>query len=603
MKRIYKNIIASTLVAASTASIGGTMYVIYKTNNNSANVSFKKGQNPPGMSENGNQKGSMGTPPSKPSDSSGNSQSMSLTATSNNQSKNKSGKMGTPPSGMKGGNTKASILSLYYVAFGIESFVLVGSVAYLIISKGSSRKVRLMMKSKKKILIAGMSVALLTGAFTVGEGYIANHYLVQAKNMPSSPMGTPPGNGGGNMQKPGSSSSSSSSTKATGKKTITNKKMVTGTVTSTKTDQSTILVKSGGNATIKNATIKKSGASSNTENSEFYGVNAGILVQKGSTAKITNSKITTSAKGANAVFATGSKSKITISNSTIKTTGSASARGLDATYGGTIIGNKLTITTKGGSCATLATDRGEGTVSVSNSKLTTNGSGSPVIYSTGKITLTKSTGTANKAQAVVVEGKNTATVKNSTLTATGEGNRGTVDQCGVMIYQSMSGDAGTGVGTFNATNSKISIEKSSAYYKSAPMFFVTNTSAVINLTNTKLSFGSGTLLSAKGTSQWGTSGSNGGNVKINAKKQTLTGRITADKLSTVSLNLTNGSTYKGAINSSNTAKKVTLKLDKSSKITLTGDTYVTSLSDADSTNSNINLNGHKLYVNGKLFTK
>ena len=100
MKRIYKNIIASTLVAASTASIGGTMYVIYKTNNNSANVSFKKGQNPPGMSENGNQKGSMGT----------------------------------PPSGMKGGNTKASISSLYYVAFGIESFVLVGSVAYLIVS-------------------------------------------------------------------------------------------------------------------------------------------------------------------------------------------------------------------------------------------------------------------------------------------------------------------------------------------------------------------------------------------------------------------------------------------------------------------------------------
>jgi translation elongation factor P/translation initiation factor 5A len=167
----------------------------------------------------------------------------------------------------------------------------------------------------------------------------------------------------------------------------------------------------------------------------------------------------------------------------------------------------------------------------------------------------------------------------------------------------MSGDAGTGVGTFNATNSKISIKKSSSYYKTAPMFFVTNTSAVINLTNTTLSYGSGTLLSVKGTSQWGTTNSNGGTVTINANKQTLTGNITADKLSTVTLNLTNGSTYKGAINTSNKAKKVTLKLDKSSKITLTGDTYVTFLSDADSTYSNINLNGHKLYVNGKLFTK
>lgn len=41
------------------------------------------------------------------------------------------------------------------------------------------------------------------------------------------------------------------------------------------------------------------------------------------------------------------------------------------------------------------------------------------------------------------------------------------------------------------------------------MFFVTNTDAVINLTNTKLSYGSNTLLSVKGTSEWGQSGSNG----------------------------------------------------------------------------------------------
>ncbi|HAN58602.1 MAG TPA: hypothetical protein DCQ45_06395, partial [Erysipelotrichaceae bacterium] len=69
-------------------------------------------------------------------------------------------------------------------------------------------------------------------------------------------------------------------------------------------------------------------------------------------------------------------------------------------------------------------------------------------------------------------------------------------------------------------------------------------------------------------------------------------------ISTVAIKLTN-STYKGAINTKNKAKKVTLTLDKSSKITLTGDTYVTSLKDADPTYSNINFNGYKLYVNGK----
>ena len=40
-----------------------------------------------------------------------------------------------------------------------------------------------------------------------------------------------------------------------------------------------------------------------------------------------------------------------------------------------------------------------------------------------------------------------------------------------------------------------------------------------------------------------------------------------------------------------------LKLDKTSKIKLTTDTYVTSLEDVDKTYSNIVLNGYKLYVN------
>ena len=43
---------------------------------------------------------------------------------------------------------------------------------------------------------------------------------------------------------------------------------------------------------------------------------------------------------------------------------------------------------------------------------------------------------------------------------------------------------------------------------------------------------------------------------------------------------------------------MTLDDYKSSKITLTGDSYVTSFTDADSSYSNINFNGYKLYVNG-----
>lgn len=48
----------------------------------------------------------------------------------------------------------------------------------------------------------------------------------------------------------------------------------------------------------------------------------------------------------------------------------------------------------------------------------------------------------------------------------------------------------------------------------------------------------------------------------------------------------------------NTANNITLKLDGSSSIKLTGDSYITSLETKDTTYSNIDFNGYKLYVNG-----
>ncbi|ETJ45322.1 hypothetical protein Q604_UNBC00679G0001, partial [human gut metagenome] len=54
-----------------------------------------------------------------------------------------------------------------------------------------------------------------------------------------------------------------------------------------------------------------------------------------------------------------------------------------------------------------------------------------------------------------------------------------------------------------------------------------------------------------------------------------------------------------AINTDNTAKEVTLKLSKDSTWTLTGDSYVKTLTNEDTTNSNIHLNGYKLVVADK----
>lgn len=97
---------------------------------------------------------------------------------------------------------------------------------------------------------------------------------------------------------------------------------------------------------------------------------------------------------------------------------------------------------------------------------------------------------------------------------------------------------------------------------------------------------------------WGNSGSNGGTVTLNMTNQNAIGNIVIDSISSLDMVMESGSYYEGTINGENSAKSITLKLDSSSKIKLTGDSYVTSLDNETSDYSNIDFNGYTLYVNG-----
>ena len=158
----------------------------------------------------------------------------------------------------------------------------------------------------------------------------------------------------------------------------------------------------------------------------------------------------------------------------------------------------------------------------------------------------------------------------------------------------MSGDASDGTATFTSKNSTITTNKGDSFY-------VTNTSAEINLENNKIvnNDKSGNFLRIQKDS-WGNSGSNGGDVTLNMTKQSVKGNIEVDEISSLIMNLKTNSYYEGAINSSNSAKSIKLSLDKTSKIKLTSDSYVSSLTDEDESYSNIDFNGYKLYVNGKV---
>ena len=86
--------------------------------------------------------------------------------------------------------------------------------------------------------------------------------------------------------------------------------LATNKVSSDDADENVILVEDGATLTLNTVTVSKTGDASNTENAEFYGLNAAVLVTNSSTGVIYNSTIITNGKGANAVFSYGSSSKI-----------------------------------------------------------------------------------------------------------------------------------------------------------------------------------------------------------------------------------------------------------------------------------------------------
>lgn len=342
----------------------------------------------------------------------------------------------------------------------------------------------------------------------------------------------------------------------------------------------------GETMSLSNALITKTGDSEGDE-ADFYGENAAIYAHDGAVLDLSELVIKTDGTHANAVFSYGSGTTVNISDSVIYTQGNCSG-GLMTTGGGTTNAENLTIHTTGNSSAAIRSDRGGGIVNVNGGSYTTDGKGSPVIYSTADITVSDAQMTSTSAQGVVVEGKNSVTLNNCDLTAENVSKNSDKSDTyqAVMIYQSMSGDAAEGEASFTMNGGTL-------VNKNGDIFFVNNTVASISLNNAEIINESDGVFLRAAAAGWGSEGDNGGHVTMYAKKQNIEGGIIVDGVSTLNLYLENGSSFTGSIENEG---EVYVELSGGSTWTLIADTSITSLTcDADS----INLNGHKLYVNGE----
>ena len=366
------------------------------------------------------------------------------------------------------------------------------------------------------------------------------------------------------------------------------------TYTSTGDDENALRV-DGATVTLKDITIEKTaGSSSNTEDGDFYGLNAGLLVLNGATATITGATVNTSVTNGNGVFSYGEGTVVNISDSTIRTTENNSG-GIQTTGGGTMNATNLDVETQENSAAAIRSDRGGGTVNVDGGSYVTNGTGSPAIYCTADISVSDATLTANASEGVVVEGKNSVALTDCDVTGnmsnTYNGDSDENIHC-IMIYQSMSGDADVGEATFSAEGGSITA-------KTGDMFYITNTDCEITLKDVAFTLANDVFLRVEGNSSsrgWGTEGANGGDVTLTADSQEFTGNILVDEISSLVLTMKNGTSYEGAINPDGDGGTVDVTLDDDSTWTLTGDSYITSF---DGDTSNITANGYHLYVNGE----
>lgn len=502
---------------------------------------------------------------------------------------NSNGQMANPENSMESNKMGSGKLIGYYVLIVVQSLCLAAVMVYLIMSAFNKKTFKQTFILKDKIIIYILSVVLLAEPFAVVGSCTVKNSSVKMQN---------------NQINQNKTEQSTANIVYSGAFNITkDTEILSGSYNSANVDENAVLVNGNLNATIKNITVEKTGDSNGGDTTSFYGVNSAILAKSGANLSLENITVTTNAVGANGVFSYGGSATtnntstdgttVTVKNSKI-TTKKDNSGGIMTTGGGITNAYNLNVNTLGISSAAIRTDRGGGKVNVEGGSYKTSGSGSPAVYSTAEITVKNATLVSKASEGIVVEGKNSVVIENCNLTDTNTKLNGlSTTYKNIFLYQSISGNADTGNSSFTAVNSKITTNKGDTFY-------ITNTSSTVTLSGNTIvnTDNSGNFLRAQADS-WGNKGSNGGEVTLILNKQKAVGNIVIDNVSTLNMELNDSSYYEGTINSSNNAKLIELKLDKSSRIKLTGNSYVTSFENEDLTNSNIDFNGYKLYVNGK----
>lgn len=347
---------------------------------------------------------------------------------------------------------------------------------------------------------------------------------------------------------------------------------------------------------------KESGKSTDFDSSTLYGLNSTFIAKEGSEIFLEESKLSSSISYSSAFFATGLETTATLNNVELSTDKDNSSA-LNASSEAKIDISNSEIKTKGNNSDAIKTLDANSLININDSTIITEGQNSTLLYSKGKIEALNIKGTSNSYLAII-EDRNSLELTNANLITNGQDKTINEYLGAFLIYSQESASASNNYTSakLDIIDSIIEINKDSSWYDKTPLFYLTNTEANINITNTTLNYGSDILLKAVANSEYGDIGDNAASVTLTATDQELTGEIIVDSNSKVRLNL-NNSTYEGKINVDNLSANVDVTFDYDSRWELTGDSYINILqiTKTDYLRKNvrkyIRSNGYNVYYN------
>lgn len=359
----------------------------------------------------------------------------------------------------------------------------------------------------------------------------------------------------------------------TSKTLTTQPEFVSSITEKSKNNDEIALLISSGNIELKKLKIEK-GGDSTSQNELASGTNSGLLILNGGRLTTENGTFTTYGTSSNAIFSS-TNTNVTLNNSEIMTYGKNSS--CIVTVQSNLTGTNMTLITDEENSPAIRAYNGSN-INITSAEIETVSKNSPLIITEGNVSIKDSNLNSNISSAITIKDKGSINLENTTIYSYDEA-EDLSNSKNIHIYSSSNTNE---YATFNATNSNISSEL-------GEIFYIQNNNVNMTLSNNTFNANSSNFLKMESSSK--------NNVNLNLDNQEIKGNIVIDDKSSINISLKNESKLIGSLLGTN--KGISLTLDDSSILVLTGNSYITSLVNSKIDNSNIYLNGFKLFLNNK----